>query len=133
MIGNDVFSRIEGANPLYLPQTKVYDRCCSVGPCVSSTGTITDPHDLDLTMHIERDGETVFDGESSTGEMVRTCKNSWNTTRDTTASPNSPSFSQGLLSETSLVPEDGFDLQPSDTVDISTESIGALSNGVTIV
>lgn len=129
-IGNDVSSRsIEGANPLYLPQAKVYDRCCSVGPCVASPATVEDPHDLTMSMTIDRDGERVFEGETSTGEMVRTCEE---LTRYYTQHNAVPELAV-LLTGTSLVPEDDFDLQPGDEVSIDVERVGTLENGVTQV
>jgi 2-dehydro-3-deoxy-D-arabinonate dehydratase len=125
-IGNDVSSRdIEGENPLYLPQAKVYDRCCALGPCVSSPDTVDDPHDLDFSMQIERDGETVYDDETSTGQLARSveelvsylCRH--NVLPELTV----------LLTGTSLVPDD-FTLKAEDTVTINIEAIGALENSV---
>ena len=129
-VGNDVSSRdIEGENPLYLPQAKVYDRCCSIGPCVASTETVTDPHDLSMTMTITRDGEDVFTGETSTGEMVRTCEE---LTEYYTKHNAVPELAV-LLTGTSIVPDDDFDLAEGDEVHIDIEEVGTLSNGVTIV
>jgi 2-dehydro-3-deoxy-D-arabinonate dehydratase len=124
-VGNDVSSRaIEGANPLYLPQAKVYDRCCALGPCVATD--VSDPHDLELSMTITRDGETVYEGATSTAEMVRTCEElvSYLTRHNTL-----PEVTV-LLTGTSLVPEDEFTLQPGDGVTIDIEDIGTLSNPV---
>jgi 2-dehydro-3-deoxy-D-arabinonate dehydratase len=129
-IGNDMSSRsIEGKNPLYLPQAKVYDRCCSIGPCIVSPETIDDPHDLTLSMTIERDGETVFEGETSTNEMERTCEElvSYYTRY------NDVPESSVLLTGTSLVPPEEFTLQEGDLVTIDIESIGSLSNPVVTV
>jgi len=129
-IGNDVSSRsIEGENPLYLPQAKVYDRCCSIGPSVVSPSTIEDPHDLTLGMSISRDGETLYDEQTSTSEMVHTCEElvSYYTRHNAV-----PEMSV-LLTGTSLVPEEGFTLRAGDRVDISIEGIGTLSNTVTEV
>ncbi|MFC4440412.1 MULTISPECIES: fumarylacetoacetate hydrolase family protein [Natrialbaceae] len=129
-IGNDMSSRsIEGENPLYLPQAKVYDRCCSIGPCIVSPETIGDPHDLTLSMTIERDGETVYTGETSTSEMDRTCEElvSYYTRN------NSVPEASVLLTGTSLVPPEEFTLQEGDLVTIDIESIGTLSNPVITV
>jgi len=126
-IGNDMSSRdIEGENPLYLPQAKVYDRCCSIGPCVASTGTIEDPHDLRMDLEIRRDGETVFTDSTSTGEMVRTCEDlvAW------LARSNPLPETAVLLTGTALVPPDEFTLRPDDEVVIDIESIGRLRNPV---
>ncbi|WP_135822147.1 fumarylacetoacetate hydrolase family protein [Halostella litorea] len=126
-VGNDVSSRsIEGENPLYLPQAKVYDRCCSLGPCVASAESVGDPHDLTMSMSIVRDGETMYEDETSTGEMARSCEelvDYWN-------AHNAVPELGVLLTGTSLVPEEGFTLRPDDEVDITIEGVGDLSNPV---
>jgi len=129
-IGNDVSSRsIEGDNPLYLPQAKVYERCCAVGPCITSTNGIEDPHDLNIRMRIERGDEEVYEGRTSTGEMVR----QFDDLVSFYNRHNSPPRLAVLLTGTSLVPEDGFTLEPDDVVHIEIDGIGALSNRVTVV
>ena len=126
-IGNDMSSRsIEGENPLYLPQAKVYDRCCSIGPCIASTERIADPHALSMTMQISRDGKTVYDDETNTNEMVRTCEE---LTSYLTRHNDLPDRTV-LLTGTSLVPEDSFTLKPGDYVEITIDGIGTLSNTV---
>jgi 2-dehydro-3-deoxy-D-arabinonate dehydratase len=129
-VGNDVSSRsIEGENPLYLPQAKVYDRCCSIGPCVASVETVPDPHDLEMTMTIRRDGDVAYQENTHTGEMVRTCEElasyltRHNVIPETTV----------LLTGTALVPESGFTLRPGDRVEITIEDVGTLENGVVTV
>ena len=127
-VGNDMSSRsIEGENPLYLPQAKVYDRCCSVGPAVVTD--IEDPHSLALSMSIHRDGDRVYYGETNTSEMKRTCEElvSYYTAHNAV-----PELSV-LLTGTSLVPDDDFTLQERDQVSINIESIGTLNNSVTVV
>jgi 2-dehydro-3-deoxy-D-arabinonate dehydratase len=125
--GNDVSSRdIEGANPLYLPQAKVYDRCCALGPCVVSPGTVGDPHDLEMSMTIDRDGERVFEGATSTGEMVRTCEELVSYYTRHNAVPERAV----LLTGTSIVPPDEFTLREGDSVRIEVENVGVLENGV---
>ncbi|WP_058995195.1 fumarylacetoacetate hydrolase family protein [Haloarcula sp. CBA1127] len=127
-VGNDMSSRsIEGENPLYLPQAKVYDRCCSVGPAVVTD--IEDPHSLALSMSIHRDGDRVYHGETNTSEMKRTCEElvSYYTAHNAV-----PELSV-LLTGTSLVPDDDFTLQEGDEVTIDIESIGTLHNSVTVV
>jgi 2-dehydro-3-deoxy-D-arabinonate dehydratase len=129
-VGNDVSSRdIEGANPLYLPQAKVYDRCCSLGPCVASPAAVGDPHDLEMSMTISRDGETVFEGETSTDEMVRTCEELVSYYTRHNAVPERAV----LLTGTSIVPPDEFTLREGDSVVIDIESIGTLENSVVTV
>jgi len=124
-IGNDVSSRsIEGANPLYLPQAKIYNRCCSFGPCVA-TG-IDDPHDLEMSLTIHRDDITVFEGQTTTAKMVRSCEElvSYLTRHNTL-----PKLTV-LLTGTSIIPDDDFTLQPGDTVVADIEGIGTLRNPV---
>ncbi|GAD53301.1 fumarylacetoacetate hydrolase family protein [Halarchaeum acidiphilum MH1-52-1] len=129
-VGNDVSSRdIEGENPLYLPQAKVYDRCCSLGPCVASTDDIPDPHDLSMSMSITRDGEEVYTGETSTIQMVRTCEE----LADYYTRHNAVPELAVLLTGTSIVPSDDFDLAAGDEVAIDIEGIGTLTNGVRTV
>ncbi|MFW5937902.1 MAG: fumarylacetoacetate hydrolase family protein [Halanaeroarchaeum sp.] len=126
-VGNDVSSRaIEGQNPLYLPQAKVYDRCCSIGPCVVGTDGVDDPHDLDMSMRITRAGETVYDDATSTAEMARTCEE----LADYWQAHNAVPELGVLLTGTSLVPEGEFTLQPDDEVRIEIEGIGELRNPV---
>jgi 2-dehydro-3-deoxy-D-arabinonate dehydratase len=129
-VGNDVSSRaIEGENPLYLPQAKTYDRSCAIGPCVASPGTVGDPHDLIIAMTIERDGDTVFEGTTSTAEMVRSCEE----LADYYTRHNHVPELSVLLTGTSLVPEEGFTLREGDTVNIDIDRIGELTNGVVTV
>lgn len=129
-IGNDVSSRdIEGQNPLYLPQAKVYDRCCALGPCVASPETVGDPHDLAMSMAIERETETVYEEGTSTSEMVRTVEG----LRDALTAHNPLPDLTVLLTGTSLVPPDEFTLLPDDEVSIEIEGIGTLTNYVVTV
>ena len=117
---------IEGQNPLYLPQAKVYDRCCAIGPCVATPGTIEDPHNLDIDMNISRDDKTVFEGDTCTAEMVKTCDD---LVSYLTKSNYVPEMA-ALLTGTALVPDDDFTLHPGDKIDISIEDIGVLTNTV---
>jgi len=126
-VGNDVSSRdIEGANPLYLPQAKVYDRCCALGPCIASPATVGDPHDLAMSMTITRDGEAVFEGSASTDEMVRTCEE----LVDYYTRHNAVPERAVLLTGTSLVPPDEFTLRGGDSVRIEIENVGTIENPV---
>jgi 2-dehydro-3-deoxy-D-arabinonate dehydratase len=126
-VGNDVSSRsIEGENPLYLPQAKVYDRCCAVGPCVVSPSSVGDPHDLEMSMTIERDGDVVYDDATSTSELVRSVEELVSYAQRHDAVPEL----SVLLTGTSLVPEEGFTLRESDVVSIDIENVGVLENPV---
>ncbi len=118
--GNDVSSRdIEGENPLYLPQAKIYDGACALGP-----GIVIAPADrmrsLPIRMTIERGGELAFRGETSTEKLKRPLEEmvAW-LTREL-------SFPEGvfLMTGTGLVPPDEFSLQQNDQVRIH---VGALT------
>jgi len=125
-VGNDVSSRdLEGENPLYLPQAKVYDRCCSVGPCVASPETVGEPRDLEFSMTIERDREIEFDGATSTENLTRSPEELVSYLNRHNAIPELAV----LLTGTSLVPDD-FTLQADDHVAIEIENIGRLENPV---
>ena len=129
-IGNDVSSRsIEGENPLYLPQAKVYDRCCSLGPCFVPKSAVDNPHDLEIAMEIRRENEVVFDGTTSTANMVRSCEELITYLKRCNVVPQMTV----LLTGTSLVPPDEMTLEPGDVVEITIESIGTLVNPVVSV
>ena len=126
-IGNDVSARdIEGENPLYLPQAKVYDGCCALGPSVLAASSTFDPSDLEVRLEIERGGRSAFEGETSTRRMARGFEDliAW-LGRD-------QSFPDGLilLTGTGIVPPDEFTLEPGDVVRITIEGIGTLENPV---
>ncbi|MFM7321526.1 MAG: fumarylacetoacetate hydrolase family protein [Armatimonadota bacterium] len=126
-IGNDVSSRsIEGENPLYLPQAKVYDRSCAVGPAIRVLAGSEPPTDLGIRLSIRRDGVEAFSGETSTSRMRREAGElvGW-LMRGTT-------FPVGafLMTGTGLVPPDGFTLRQGDLVRIEINGLGALINPV---
>ena len=128
-VGNDMSSRsIEGENPLYLPQAKVYDRCCAIGPCIASPAAVGDPRDLELSMTIERDGEQLFDDGTSTSRMVRSPEE---LVSYTTRHNSLPELAV-VLTGTSLVPEE-FTLGEGDRVAIDIENVGRLENPVVTV
>jgi 2-dehydro-3-deoxy-D-arabinonate dehydratase len=126
-IANDVSSRdIEGQNPLYLPQAKIYRESCALGPMVWLPADDGGAPVFELTMTIEREGREVFRGRISTSAMRRSFKDlvDW-LQRDNV-------FPSGvwLLTGTGLVPEAGFTLQAGDRVAISVPPIGTLANQV---
>ncbi|WP_050033957.1 fumarylacetoacetate hydrolase family protein [Halorubrum halophilum] len=124
-VGNDVSSRsIEGENPLYLPQAKVYDKCCSVGPCVATPEVVDDPHDLGMTLTIERDGEVRFEDSTSTSEMATTCEYLVSYLRRHNPLPETTV----LLTGTGLVPPESFTLAEGDQITIDIDEIGQLVN-----
>ena len=126
-VGNDVCSReIERDNLLYLPQSKIYRDSCSIGPCVATPDAVGDPHDLEMSMTIERDGTSVFEGSTSTSEMVRTCEELTGYFRRCNYVPETTA----LLTGTSIIPPNDVSLEPDDTVAITIEDIGVLENTV---
>ncbi len=125
-IGNDVSSRdIEGANPLYLPQAKVYKGSCAIGPLIVPASQIN-PHQLSIHLKIERNGEVAFEEKTSTATMKRKVPElvEW-LFRDN-------EFPQGVLmmTGTGIIPPDSFSLAPGDVVSIEIEGLGVLSNTV---
>src|SRR5207248_10139642 len=71
-IGNDVSSRsIEGENPLYLPQAKVYTACCALGPGITPAWEVAEPYNLTIRLNIERHNQVYWQGETSTRELKR--------------------------------------------------------------
>ncbi len=126
-IGNDVSSRqIEGENPLYLPQAKVFDRCCAIGPCFATAEGIGDPQALAVRCEIERDGAIAFSGATNTSQMARTCAELAAWLQRHNPVPNMTA----TLTGTSIVPPPEFTLRAGDRVSIAIEGIGALVNEV---
>ena len=124
-IGNDVSSRdIEGENPLYLPQAKVYLGCCALGPGLVIREAL--PMDATISLRIFRGGVSVFEGATSLAQMKRTFPElaGW-LWRDN-------GFPSGcyLLTGTGLVPGGGFTLLPGDDVRIAVQHLGELRNTV---
>jgi 2-dehydro-3-deoxy-D-arabinonate dehydratase len=125
-IGNDMSSRdIEGENPLYLPQAKIYDGACALGPAVLIREDPL-PTSTAIAMTVERQGTTVFEGSTTLSQMRRTPEAlvEW-LFRET-------SFPLGcvLLTGTGIVPPDDFTLQVGDEVAIEIAPIGRLVNTV---
>lgn len=126
-IGNDVSARdIEGRNPLYLPQAKVYDASCGLGPVVTLTAAMPPENAIAITLRIQRGAELVFEGRTSTARLARKFAEliAW-LGRDNTF-PNGVA----LLTGTGIVPPDEFSLQNGDRVEIEIEGIGVLANPV---
>ncbi len=124
-IGNDVSARdIEGENPLYLPQAKVYDGACALGPVITLAHAMPSPEQVAIRLTIDRGGQVVFEGSTTLAAMKRTLEDlvSW-LGRDN-------SFPNGaiLLTGTGVVPPDDFTLTASDAVHIDITGIGRLSN-----
>jgi 2-dehydro-3-deoxy-D-arabinonate dehydratase len=127
--GNDMSSRsIEGENPLYLPQAKVYDRSCSIGPAaVLAWGA--DPSDAAITMRIAREGRLVFDGVANLSEMVRDPAELSAVLHSAYPLPDGA----WLMTGTSLVPPLPYSAKAGDVVTIEIDGIGKLVNTIVVV
>jgi 2-dehydro-3-deoxy-D-arabinonate dehydratase len=125
-IGNDVSSRaIEGDNPLYLPQAKMFAGACALGPAVLAADGATPEFEIRMRI-FARDGGELFAGETSTARMQRRFEDlvSW-LRRDNPVPPGSV-----MLTGTGLVPPDDFTLEPGQRVEIHVPGIGTLVNPV---
>ena len=125
-IGNDMSSRdIEGANPLYLPQAKVYDRSCALGPGLLIRNEPMPPS-TEIKLDILRSNHTEFSATTTLTELKRDPATLVEYLfRDQT-------FPHGcfLLTGTGIVPPDSFTLQSGDEIQITIDSIGTLKNTV---
>jgi 2-dehydro-3-deoxy-D-arabinonate dehydratase len=125
-IGNDMSSRsIEGENPLYLPQAKVYASCAALGPSV----VLTDepfPSDTEIAMSIVRDDETIFTGSSALDRIKR----SFDELVEHLFRDNEFPAGSFLMTGTGIVPDDGFTLASGDVVSITIDGLGTLVNPV---
>jgi 2-dehydro-3-deoxy-D-arabinonate dehydratase len=123
-IGNDMSSRdIEGENPLYLPQAKVYDGSCALGPALLLSPDPL-PRTTAIQLQVERNGSTVFSGATTLAELKRDPKLlAAYLFRDNT-------FPHGafLMTGTGIVPGDDFTLHSGDIVRITIDGIGTLEN-----
>ena len=126
-IGNDMSSRdIEGENPLYLPQAKVYDHCCSLGPCITLPNAMPTRAEIGIRLQVRRDTSTVFDSSTTVDEMARSFEDLIHWLGRDNSFPNG-AF---LLTGTGIVPDSSFTLQTGDQVEITVDGIGKLSNSV---
>ena len=126
-VGNDMSSRdIEGENLLYLPQAKVYHRSCAVGPWVRVGATEAEAREWEISMKIERGGESVFGGTVSVNQIKRPFGELSAAMFQSQVFP----FGCALLTGTGIVPDDDFTLEEGDTVRIQISGIGCLNNPV---
>jgi len=128
-LGNDMSSRsIEGENPLYLPQAKIYDRSCALGPAIVPAWE-AGPGPFDLEVEVRRDGAPAYSGATSTAALARGLDElvGW--------LYRALRFPAGavLLTGTGVVPGADFTVRPGDTVVISSPALGTLSNPVVSV
>jgi 2-dehydro-3-deoxy-D-arabinonate dehydratase len=126
-IGNDVSSRsIEGENPLYLPQAKVYAGCFAAGPGITPVWDIEDPYSLAIRMRIHRGGNLHWHGETSMREFARKLEDLVGYLFREDSFPDGAILSTG----TALVPDSPFTLEAGDTVEIDIDGLGTLRNPV---
>jgi 2-dehydro-3-deoxy-D-arabinonate dehydratase len=127
-IGNDMSSRdIEGENPLYLPQAKVYDRSCALGPVITLVEAMPTLESVSISMRIVRGGKEVFSGTTGAERMKRSGDElvSW------LGRENSFPHGAILLTGTGIIPPDAFTLAIDDVVAIEIAGIGVLENRIT--
>lgn len=129
-IGNDMSSRdIEGENLLYLPQAKVYDRACGLGPWIVLGCEEAEARHWTVSVTIDRSGREVFSGRTRIDQLKRSFQELasylW----------RSQTFPHGvvLLTGTGVVPDESFTLAAGDRVTIHIDGIGTLANAVCIV
>jgi|ERR1043166_3412430 2-dehydro-3-deoxy-D-arabinonate dehydratase len=129
-IGNDMSSRdIEGENLLYLPQAKIYNGSCALGPWITLGASEAEAREWKINLSIERGGQQVFSGQTSVAQIRRRFEELADFLF------RSQSFPHGavLLTGTGVVPPDSFTLQADDVVEIEISGIGSLRNSVAIV
>jgi 2-dehydro-3-deoxy-D-arabinonate dehydratase len=123
-IGNDMSSRsIEGENPLYLPQAKMYDKCAGLGPCVLVTDEPIPPT-TSISIVIERAGQVMYEAQTSIDQMKRTHEELVGFLFLESSFPSGVY----LMTGTCLVPGNDFTLQQNDKITIAIEYIGTLIN-----
>ncbi|MGH7617533.1 MAG: fumarylacetoacetate hydrolase family protein [Gemmatimonadaceae bacterium] len=124
-IGNDMSSRdIEGENPLYLSQAKIYDGACAIGPAVLVADSL--PRETAIELRVTRDGAIVYEGHTSFGQMKRDPRDLVEFLFRETTFP----YGAMLFTGTGIVPPDEFTLRSADEVSIFVPPIGTLSNTV---
>jgi 2-dehydro-3-deoxy-D-arabinonate dehydratase len=126
-IGNDMSSRdIEGENPLYLPQAKLYDACCGLGPWITLAAAMPPREKIGIELVVRRGGQVAYRGTTAIDQMARSFEDlvGW-LGRDN-------SFPQGvfLLTGTGIVPDGDFTLAADDLVEITIDGIGTLANPI---
>ncbi|HWL12698.1 MAG TPA: fumarylacetoacetate hydrolase family protein [Ureibacillus sp.] len=125
--GNDMSCRdIEGENPLYLPQAKIWKNSCAIGPAILLADAVEDPYELKIICRIFRDGEKVFEGEA----QVKQLKRSLDELVHYLVLDNDVFDGTVLMTGTCIVPPNEFTLNDQDQIEIEIPRIGVLSNPV---
>jgi 2-dehydro-3-deoxy-D-arabinonate dehydratase len=129
-LANDVSAwDIERENPLYLPQSKVYQACCALGPVIVTADQLPAVNNLTMTCTIQRGSETIFSGETSTSRLNR----SVGTLIDFLLRSNPVPAGSVLLTGTGIIVPETAALAPGDVVKISVPEIGELVNTAAVV
>lgn len=129
-LANDVSAwDIERENALYLPQSKVYDACCALGPVMVTTDQLPDPYSLHMTCTITRGNETVFHGEVSTTKLRRRI----DTLIEYLMRANRVPVGSVMLTGTGIIVPEEAALAPGDVVSIRVKEIGELSNRAAVL
>lgn len=126
-VGNDVSSRsIEGENPIYLPQAKIYLACAALGPVIALAWEVPVIDDLAIRLVIRRQGEVFFDESTSTSQIHRP----FNVLIDYLRRYQRFDHGVFLMTGTGIIPPSEFTLEDGDNVEISIDQIGTLRNPV---
>lgn len=129
-LANDVSAwDIERENPLYLPQSKVYTACCSLGPWFVTPDELNDPYSMDMRCVIQRGFQTLFDGSTSTAKLGRKIE----TLIEYLLRANAVPAGSVLLTGTGIIVTQEAALTPGDVVTISCPPIGVLVNEAALV
>jgi 2-dehydro-3-deoxy-D-arabinonate dehydratase len=129
-IGLDMSARdIEGENLLYLPQAKIYERSCALGPVITIGASEEEVRSWRIQMRIDRGGDLVFQGESSVSQLKRSFGELVGYLF------RGQRFPHGvvLLTGTGIVPPDSFTLHPGDVVTASISGIGTVTHLVQVI
>jgi 2-dehydro-3-deoxy-D-arabinonate dehydratase len=128
--GNDMSSRdIEGENLLYLPQAKIYDRSCALGPWIVTGPSEEEARAWSISVEISREGRAVFGGQTSVGQIRRSFKSLGEFLFRSQRFPHGAA----LLTGTGIVPPDNFTLAAGDEIEVKISGVGAIKNRVEIV
>ncbi len=129
-LGNDVSAwDIERENALYLPQSKVFEGCCALGPVIVTPDEIDDPYDLEMTCTITRGDQTTFSGSCSTNKLRR----KFEEMVEYLLRSNDVPPAAVILTGTGIIVTEDAKLQPGDVTTIEIPEIGKLSNPAEIV
>ena len=129
-LANDVSAwDIERENPLYLPQSKVYTACCSLGPVIITVDELTDPYNLEMSLVIKRGDKTTFSGSTSTAKLGRKIE----TLIEYLMLANPVPAGSVMLTGTGIIVTEESALAPGDICTISVPQFGELSNPAVVV